>query len=58
MPTVDQISLGADQLGEFYKVVMKTMMPNWECFITDVVEMPDNPETIEVMVYGADGTTL
>lgn len=56
MASIHDLKLGADQLGEFYTIVSRFISK--ETFITDVIETPEKPETIEVMVYGSEGTNL
>jgi hypothetical protein len=58
MAMIEEINLGADQLGSFHTKVGRFMSRCRETYITDVIDEPADPETVEVVVYGSRGTTL
>lgn len=58
--TVEQISLGADQLGEFYTGVVAAFKHGRceQSFITRVRDTKLDDEKVEVDVFGSKGATL
>jgi hypothetical protein len=59
--TVEQMNLGADQLGEFYALVDRQMRKYQivadETYITEE-QKADAEDEVKVMVFGSRGTNL